>query len=469
VTEQRIVPIVIAGGAGTRLWPASREALPKQFIPLLGDASMFQTTLDRVAEGFAAPVVVTHADFRFLVERQMGARGMAGTILLEPARRDSAPAIAAAALAVERARPGALALVLPADHLVADVAGFSAAVARGRAAAEAGRIVTFGMRPDRPHTGYGYIAPGEELFPGVHAVARFLEKPDAVKAAALIAEGALWNAGMFLFRAADLLAELTRLEPAIVEAVAASLDGATTDLGFTRLDPAAFARAPRISVDYAVMERTGRAAVAPASFGWSDVGNWAAVWDASPQDAAGNVTAGDVELVDVRGSLVRTSGPLTVVVGVEDAVVLVENDAVLVARREGAESVKRAVERLKARGHDAVLASRRVDRPWGYYEQLDRGDRFQVKRIVVQPGGRLSLQSHVHRSEHWVVVRGTARVTRDGEDVLLRENESIYLPLGAVHRLANPGRIPLEIIEVQVGSYLGEDDIVRYEDQYNRV
>jgi mannose-1-phosphate guanylyltransferase/mannose-6-phosphate isomerase len=464
-----IVPVVICGGAGTRLWPASRESLPKQFIPLLGELSMFQATLQRVrGPAFAPPLIVTHTDFRFLVESQMKALGVEGTIVLEPARRDSGPAIAAAAVMVERTSPGALALVLPSDHLVTDVPAFVAAVERATPAATAGRIVTFGMLPDRPHTGYGYIKPAGEIAPGVKAVDRFVEKPDAPTAARYIAEGHLWNGGIFLFRAADFLAELDRFEPDMVRAASLSAEQAAHDLGFVRLDAEAFAGAPKKSIDYAVMERTDKAAVVPAAFGWSDVGSWSSVWDVSSKDAEGNSARGEVEFLDSRNCLARTEGPLTVVLGLEDVVVLVEDDAVLVARKDRTEDVKRAVEKLKARGHASVTTSRKAYRPWGYYQVLDLGERFQVKRIVVEPGGKLSLQSHLHRAEHWVVVRGTALVTRDGTETMLRENESVFIPLGTVHRLANPGRIPLELIEVQSGAYLGEDDIVRYEDVYNR-
>lgn len=469
-TTELMVPVIICGGAGSRLWPASRESFPKQFIALLGEESMFQKTLSRVRGPlFAEPVIVTHADFRFLVASQMMQMGMQGSLLLEPARRESGPAIAAAAAFVEARHPGACMIVLPSDHLVLDEPGFLAAVAKADEAARSGRIVTFGMVPDHPATGYGYIQPGEATGAGVHSVARFVEKPDAATAERYIRDGYVWNSGMFLFRSDAFLAELGGFEPEMVEAAKAAISGAEEDLGFVRLDAEAFGRAPKKSIDYALMERTRRASVVPASFGWSDVGNWSSVHAASPKDAAGNAASGEVALVDSRNNYVQTTGPLTVLIGVEDLVVIVENDAVMVAHRDKAEAVKGAFEQLKTQGHRSVSASLRVYRPWGYYQRLDLGGRYQVKRILVDPGQKLSLQSHHHRAEHWVVVQGTALVTRDKEELLLRENESVYLPLGCVHRLVNPGKIPLEIVEVQSGSYLGEDDIVRYEDVYKRV
>lgn len=465
-----IIPVIVCGGAGSRLWPASRESFPKQFIALIGEQSMFQKTLSRITgPDFAAPVIVTHEDFRFLVQSQLLAMGVKGEILLEPMRRDSGPAIAAAAAFVEARHPGATMLVLPSDHLVMDTDAFREAVLRGADAAAQGRIVTFGMIPDQPATGFGYIQPGAALHEGVHGVERFVEKPDAETATRYIRDGYLWNSGMFLFRADAFLAELGGFEPAMVDAAKASVAQADGDIGFMRLNAEAFALAPKKSIDYALMEKTRLAAVAPASFGWSDVGNWSSVWEASPQDEAGNAKSGEVELLDSRNCYVQTHGPLTVLVGMEDTVVIVEDDAVMVASRDKAEQVKKAFETLKARNHRSVVSSLRVYRPWGYYQTLDLGTRFQVKRILVDPGQKLSLQSHHHRAEHWVVVQGTAMVTRDKDEILLRENESIYLPLGCTHRLVNPGKIPLEIIEVQSGSYLGEDDIVRYEDIYARV
>ncbi|WP_416378983.1 mannose-1-phosphate guanylyltransferase/mannose-6-phosphate isomerase [Bosea sp. (in: a-proteobacteria)] len=467
--QQLIVPVIICGGAGSRLWPASRESFPKQFIALLGEQSMFQKTLGRVGGPlFSEPVIVTHADFRFLVASQLMQMGMQATILLEPARRESGPAIAAAAAFVEARSPGARMIVLPSDHLVLDEVSFLSAVTTAATAADKGRIVTFGMIPDHPATGYGYIQPGEASAAGIAAVARFVEKPDAATAERYISEGYLWNSGMFMFASDVLLTELSKFEPEIVDAARSSVAKSEQDMSFTRLDAKSFEKAPKKSIDYALMERTKLASVVPASFGWSDVGNWSSVHDASPKDEAGNAARGEVAVLDSRNNYVQTDGPLTVLIGVDDLVVIVENDAVMVAHRDRAEAVKGAFERLKATGHRSVTSSLRVYRPWGYYQTLDLGSRFQVKRILVDPGQKLSLQSHHHRAEHWVVVQGTAVVTRDKDEILLRENESIYLPLGCVHRLANPGRIPLEIVEVQSGSYLGEDDIVRYEDDYRR-
>lgn len=463
-----IVPVILCGGAGSRLWPASREAFPKQFIALLGEESMFQQTLGRIRDPlFGAPVIVTHDDFRFLVLSQMKQVQMAGEILLEPARRDSGPAIAAAVSFVQKRDPQALVLVLASDHLIGDLGAFRAAVGKAATAAAQGRLVTFGIVPDKPATGYGYIRP-EAGTDGARKVLSFVEKPDAATAARYLDEGYLWNSGMFLFRADSFMAELASHEPEMASAAMAAVAQAQEDIGFHRLDAERFAAAPRKSIDYAVMERTELASVVPASFGWSDVGSWSSVWEASARDGAGNAGGENVEFVDSRDCYVQSSGPLTVLVGIEDAVVIVENDAVMVTKRDRAEEVKGAFERLKAAGHPAVVSSRRVYRPWGYYQTLDLGPRFQVKRILVDSGQKLSLQSHHHRAEHWVVVQGTAMVTRDAEEILLRENESIYLPLGCVHRLVNPGKIPLEIIEVQSGSYLGEDDIVRYEDIYRR-
>lgn len=468
--QHPIVPVIICGGTGARLWPASRESFPKQFITLLAEQSMFQKTLSRVSGPlFAEPVIVTHADFRFLVASQVMQMGMNASILLEPARRDSGPAVAAAAAFVEAHLPGAHMIVLPSDHLVLDKGSFLSAVKSAAAAADEGRIVTFGMIPNYPATGFGYIQPGEASASGVKSVSRFIEKPDAVSAQYYIDQGYVWNSGMFLFSSEAFLAELGTFEPEMVEAVRSAVAKAERDIDFMRLDAEAFGRSPKKSIDYALMERTTLASVVLASFGWSDVGNWSSVYAASPKDDAGNATRGEVALFQSRNNYVQTDGPLTALIGVDDLVVIVENDAVMVTRRDQAEAVKGAFERLKATGHRSVTSSLRVHRPWGYYQTLDLGSRFQVKRILVDPGQKLSLQSHHHRAEHWVVVQGTAVVTRDKDEILLRENESIYLPLGCVHRLANPGKIPLEIVEVQSGSYLGEDDIVRYEDDYKRV
>lgn len=465
-----IVPVVLCGGSGSRLWPASRDSFPKQFLALTGDVSLFQDTLRRVVgPGFGAPIVVTGSDYRFVVAEQMRAVGVRGDIVLEPMRRDSCAAIAAAArLAFDR-DPGALVLVLAADHAMPDVAGFLDHVHTGAAAAEAGRIVTFGIRPTRPATGYGYIRPGEALAqPGVHAIAAFVEKPDEATAGRYVAEGCLWNSGNFLFRAEVFLDELDRLAPEIGRPVAEAVAGAARDLDFLRLDPPAFGRATPRSVDYAVMEKTTLAAVVPSDFAWSDVGAWDAIWDLAEKDAHANAARGDAVFLDASNCYVHSPERLTAVVGVHDVVVVSTRDAVLVVARDQAEKVKGLVARLAASRRKEASENLKVFRPWGSYDSIDHGPRHQVKRISVDPGCKLSLQSHFHRSEHWIVVAGTARVTIDDVETVVTENQSVYIPLGARHRLENPGKVPLDLIEVQSGAYLGEDDIVRYEDVYNR-
>lgn len=468
-----IVPVILSGGTGTRLWPLSREGYPKQFWPLVSARTMLQETAARASgPDFAPPVVICNEAHRFLVAEQLReARIEGGRILLEPVGRNSAPAIAAAALLLREENPDTVLWLMAADSAVADVPALRAALASAAAAARAGRIVTFGMLPTAPETGYGYIEAGGELagLPGVRAVSRFVEKPDAATAAAFLAGGRhLWNSGMFVATAATLIGELERYAPEVLRAVAAAMEGAQRDLGFVRLGTEAFTSAPAVSIDYAVMEKTACAAVVPASIGWSDIGSWAALWEASPKDAAGNVAMGPVELLEAEGCYVRSEGILTGVVGLKDTVVVATEDAVLVMPRDRAQDVKALVERLRAAGRKEATEHRRIYRPWGHYEGLIQGERFQVKKIQVRPGQKLSLQKHFHRAEHWVVVNGTAIVHRDGENILLRENESVYLPLGCVHRLENPGMIPLNLIEVQVGAYLGEDDIVRFEDTYGR-
>ncbi len=468
-----LYPVILCGGTGTRLWPLSREGYPKQFWSLVGSGSMLQETARRAqGGGYAAPIVVCNEAHRFLVAEQLREAGVKDArILLEPAGRNSAPAIAAAALLLAEIGPEAVLWVKAADAAITDVPALHAALDRAVVAARAGQVVTFGMQPTAPETGYGYIEAGSELpaAPGVRAVARFVEKPDAAKAAEFLAGGRhLWNSGMFVATAGTLLAELERFAPEVVTAVRAALAGSARDLDFIRLEKSAFLSAPSISIDYAVMERTERAAVVPAAIGWSDVGSWSALWDVSPKDAAGNATHGPVEVLKAEGCYVRSEGIVTGVVGLKDAVVVVTEDAVLAAHKDCAQDVKALVDRLKAAGRKEATEHRRVYRPWGHYEGVVQGDRFQVKRIVVRPGQKLSLQKHFHRAEHWVVVHGTALVQRDDESIMVPENESVYLPLGCVHRLDNPGKIPLTLIEVQVGSYLGEDDIVRFEDTYGR-
>lgn len=464
-----IIPILLAGGAGTRLWPVSRDALPKQFLPLIGDKSTYQQTLLRVRDAmFAPPIVITGPNFHFFARRQAEEIGVDATIVIEPVRRDSGPAIAAATMVASRRDPKAVVLALAADHIIPDVEAFRATCQAGRVAAEAGRIVTFGIKPTEPKTSYGYILPGEAIGDGVCAVKSFVEKPDAETAARYVRDGYLWNSGNFLFRAAVLLSELKRLEPDMATAVDAAVANASSDLGFLRLESSAFSRAPQKSIDYAIMERTDLAAVALGDFRWSDIGSWDALFDITSRDPAGNVLQGSVVTMDATGCVVHSNDRLTAVVGVKDLVVVSTADAVMVIPRARAQDVRELVDKLKTEKRPEATDHKRVHRPWGYYESIDAGERFQVKRIVVIPGGVLSLQKHRHRAEHWVVVHGTAEVTIGDKVRAVHENESVYIPIGSVHRLANRGKIPLELIEVQTGSYLGEDDIERLDDVYKR-
>jgi mannose-1-phosphate guanylyltransferase/mannose-1-phosphate guanylyltransferase/mannose-6-phosphate isomerase len=468
----KIVPVILCGGTGTRLWPVSRQSFPKQFWPLAGARPMLaETALRAAGGGFAAPIVIANQDHRFVVAEQLQAAGIiAPRIVLEPVGRNSAPAIAAAALLAAEISPDDVLWVMPADASIGDVPALLAAVQAAAAAAAAGFIVTFGVLPTAPETGYGYIAQGAALenLPGVFKLDRFVEKPDAAAAVSLLRTGNhLWNSGMFIFTAATMLAELRSFAPDVLAAVTDAVAGKVSDLDFIRLG-AAFANAPDISIDYAVAEKTSHAAVVPAALGWSDVGSWAALAEIAPKDAAGNFSQGDVLLEDCVNVYARSDGTLTTLLGVQDLVVVTTQDAVLVAHKDQAQNVKKIVSRLAADGRTQAQAHNRMYRPWGFYESLIQGDRFQVKRIVVMPGRKLSLQKHFHRAEHWVVVAGSAAVTCDETVTLVRENESIYLPLGCVHRLENPGKIPLTVIEVQSGPYLGEDDIVRFEDNYGR-
>ena len=460
----------MCGGAGTRLWPASREGRPKQFLPLFGPHSTFQETVRRVSDPalFGRPVIVTNSQYRFLVAEQLAVLGAEADIMLEPMRRDSGPAIAAGAIFAVKRDGDPLIVALAADHVVSDPAAFAKVCRLAAAAAAADRIVTFGVRPTRPATEYGYIRTGAAIGTDVFAIEQFVEKPDAKIAERYVKEGYLWNSGNFMFRAGLLLDEYKRFEPDSIAAVASAVENAGTDLGFVTLDTTSFSRATAKSIDYAVMERTKRAAVIPVSYGWSDVGSWQAVWELSERDGLGNSGHGAVVFVDSRGSYVTTDKQLVALFGVEDLVVVTTDDAVLVAKREDGDGLRRLVKKLKEVAPAVTEEHLKVHRPWGSYHSIDQGPRFQVKRIVVKPGGRLSLQLHHHRAEHWVVVRGTARVTIGDETTVLHENESTYIPSGAKHRLENPGKIDLELIEVQTGSYLGEDDIVRIEDDYLR-
>jgi mannose-1-phosphate guanylyltransferase / mannose-6-phosphate isomerase len=466
----RIVPLVMCGGAGTRLWPASREVRPKQFLPLFGARSTFQDTIVRVSDTalFERPIVITNNAYRFMVSEQLAEIGLEADILLEPMRRDSGPAIAAGAAFAESRASGAVVLALAADHMVRDNAAFLAACREGLVAADQGRIVTFGVTPERPATEYGYINPGEMVSGQVRTVKQFVEKPDPAKAAEYIKGGYLWNSGNFMFRASVLLDEYRKFDADSVQAVCDAVAKAGRDLGFVTLEANAFGSVKAISIDYAVMEKTARAAVVPVACGWSDVGSWHAVWELSNKDADGNAAQGGAVFEDSRNCNVSTDKALVALEGVDDLVVVATQDAVLVSRQKDANGLKRLVAKLKTVAPQVTEDHLKVHRPWGSYQSVDMGDRHQVKRIIVKPGGRLSLQKHHHRSEHWIVVRGAARVTVNEIVKTVHENESIYIPIGAVHRLENPGKIALELIEVQTGSYLGEDDIIRIEDDYRR-
>ena len=468
--DKKIVPLIMCGGAGTRLWPASREVRPKQFLPLFGPRSTFQETILRVSDPalFDRPIVITNKAYRFMVSEQLAEIGSAADILLEPMRRDSGPAIAAGAAFAEARAAEAIVLALAADHVVQDNAAFVAACREGLVAADQGRIVTFGVKPERAATEYGYINPGEVASGHVRAVKQFVEKPDAAKAAEYVKAGYLWNSGNFMFRANVLLDEYRNVDAPSVQSVSDAVTKAGRDLGFVTLDEEAFGSAKAISIDYAVMEKTKHAAVVPVACGWSDVGSWHAVWELSEKDDKGNAAQGVAVFEDSRNCNVSSDKAIVALEGVDDLVVVATQDAVLVSRQKDANGLKRLVTKLKTVAPQVTEDHLKVHRPWGSYQSVDMGERHQVKRIIVKPGGRLSLQKHHHRSEHWIVVRGTARVTVNEDIKTVHENESIYIPIGAVHRLENPGKISLELIEVQTGSYLGEDDIIRIEDDYQR-
>jgi mannose-1-phosphate guanylyltransferase/mannose-6-phosphate isomerase len=480
MSDSRLVPVVLSGGSGTRLWPVSREKHPKQLQPLLGGESLLQNTLRRL-EGLplGAPIVVSNQEYRFITAEQLRQLGLAHwTLLLEPVGRNTAPALTAAALFATRDGADPVLLATPADHHVRNVDAFTDAVLSGLPEAERGAVVTFGIIPDRPETGYGYIETkvgAGDTATSIELLA-FREKPDAVTAAEYVAGGRhFWNSGIFMLRASVWLRAIGHFAPEMLAACRAAVESANEDGDFVRLDADAFAASPADSIDYAVMEKLPAdrtldipSRMVPLDVGWSDVGAWDALWQAIDRDADDNAVKGDVWLEDSHGNLVIAEHGLVACIGCEDMVVVETADAVLIAPKSRTQEVKHIVSRLKAAGRSEVDLHRKVHRPWGWYDGIDSGERFQVKRIVVRPGATLSLQMHHHRAEHWVVVRGTAKVTRGDEILLLGENESTYIPLGVKHRLENPGQIPLEIIEVQSGSYLGEDDIVRFEDNYGR-
>ncbi|MFL9922505.1 mannose-1-phosphate guanylyltransferase/mannose-6-phosphate isomerase [Paraburkholderia fungorum] len=471
-----IHPVILCGGSGTRLWPMSRGGYPKQYLKLTGEDTLVQQTALRLRgiAGIASPIVVTNNEQRFLVAEQLRQVDIApSSIVLEPVSRNTAPAIAAAALLAMRESPESLLLVLPSDHVINGEAAFVKAAEAAASIAKDGHLVTFGIAPTEPHTGYGYIRAGAQLVEGTNAFAvdTFVEKPDASTAQRFLEDGGhYWNSGMFMMKASTYMEELRRYEPEIARQAELALEGAQQDNDFIRLDAQAFSACPNISVDHAVMENTRRAAVlAISDFGWNDIGSWTALADIAERDTQGNALIGDVLTDAVNNSYIRAEHRLVAALGLDNIVIVETADAVLVAHRDQAQNVKKIVAQLNAMGRHESVTHRRVVRPWGSYEGIDSGDRFQVKRIVVSPGAQLSLQMHHHRAEHWIVVKGTALVTNGDHEIILTENQSTYIPLGITHRLMNPGKIPLELIEVQSGAYLGEDDIVRFEDTYGRV
>lgn len=467
----KVLPVLLCGGSGTRLWPLSREAYPKQFLPLAGDVSLLQATCLRLQglPGAESPLLISNEEHRFMVAEQCRQIGVVPeAIILEPMGRNTAPAIAAAALYAINVRQDPILLVLPSDHVLRDEDGFRRAVLAALPAAEAGALLTFGIVPTAPETGFGYIKAG--VGEGVRAVEQFVEKPDQATAEKYLASGEyFWNSGMFMFRASRFIEELEKFAPAILEQCRVAIAGAKRDVDFLRLEKEAFATCPADSIDYAVMEKTAEAKVLPIDVGWSDVGSWSALWQVADQDGDGNVHRGDVMSENCRNTFVWSGNRLVSTLGLENMIVVDTDDALLVAHQDHVQDVKKIVARLKSDSRSQAVHHRQVYRPWGSYTSVDNGERFQVKRIVVKPGAALSLQMHHHRAEHWIVVSGTARVTCDEDIMVLTENQSTYIPLGSKHRLENIGELPLELIEVQSGSYLGEDDIVRFDDVYGRV
>lgn len=468
----RVIPVILAGGSGTRLWPLSRETFPKQLSPLVGDRSLLQTTISRISDmqRFGKPIILTNEALRFAIAEQAHAIGCEAAITLEPAIRNTAAAIAAAACQARAEAEDAILIVLPSDHMITDTELFLASVNNAVALAEQGYLVTFGAIPTRPETGYGYIRQGEAIDGSAgFQVASFTEKPSQQVAAGYINQGGYyWNCGIFVFRASTYLAELLAYAPAVHEAAEASFSGRTLDKDFLRLGQQQYAASPNISIDYAVMERTKKAAVIPLRSGWSDIGSWAEIWNVLPKDENANVLLGDVLVENVTRCYVNGADTLVAAVGLTDTIIVATTDAILVAGTEHAQSVRKLTERLRELKRAEAIEPKRVSRPWGFFQSLHRGDRFQVKRLTINPGARISLQMHMHRAEHWVVVNGTARVTHGDDIKLIQENESIYIPIGTRHRLENPGKMPLNVIEVQTGSYLEEDDIIRYDDTYGR-
>ncbi len=467
----KVLPVLLCGGSGTRLWPLSREAYPKQFLPLAGDVSLLQATCLRLQglPGAESPLLISNEEHRFMVAEQCRQVGVVPeAIILEPMGRNTAPAIAVAALHAMKVQQDPILLVLPSDHVLRDEEGFRNAVLAALPAAEAGALLTFGIVPTAPETGFGYIKAG--VGEGVRAVQQFVEKPDQATAEKYLASGEyFWNSGMFLFRASRFIEELEKFAPEILRQCQAAIAHAKRDVDFLRLDKEAFAACPADSIDYAVMEKTAEAKVLPIDVGWSDVGSWSALWQVADQDGDGNVHRGDVMSENCRNTFVWSGNRLVSILGLENMIVVDTDDALLVAHQDHVQDVKKIVTRLKAESRSQAVHHRQVYRPWGSYTSVDNGERFQVKRIVVKPGAALSLQMHHHRAEHWIVVSGTARVTCDEDILVLTENQSTYIPLGSKHRLENIGELPLELIEVQSGSYLGEDDIVRFDDVYGRV
>lgn len=466
-----MIPVILSGGSGTRLWPLSRSQYPKQFLPLVSGKTMIQETMLRLngVSDLQPPIAVCNEDHRFMMAEQLWEVGIKpSAIILEPVGKNTAPAVAMAALSAPSEDD--VLLILPADHVIADMEAFHRGIRQAKQLAEQDLLVTFGIVATAPETGYGYIRASDIAIGDGFSVAAFVEKPDVETAQSYIESGDyFWNSGMFAFKAGCFLRELEKFNPEMLASCRRALAAAKIDFDFTRLDKATFSACPSDSIDYAVMEKTDKAAVIPLDAGWNDVGSWSALWDVTSKDDVGNAIKGDVLAIDTVNSYIHSSSKLVAVVGVEDLVVVETDDAVMVASKDRVQDVKAIVDQLKALKRDEANIHRKVYRPWGHYDLVDSGERHHTKRIVVKPGAKLSLQKHHHRAEHWVVVKGTACVHRDGEDVMITENESIYIPVGAVHSLENPGVIPLEMVEVQSGSYLGEDDIVRFQDNYGRV